>query len=117
MIYKCADEFFRYAASVKRISREEEKELGLKMKEGDEEAKEALITGYIPVLASYIKRNFRGPSLELVYRGLVVLSDSVRDFDFQVENPTFSRFLGVRINKMVTRYIADNPQYDRIRSD
>ena len=112
MLYNCADDFFRHAATVKRISREEEKELGLKMKEGDEEAKEALITGYLPVLASYLKRNFREPSLELVYRGLVVLSDSVQKFNFQIENPTFTRFLGFGIRKMVTRFIADSPVYD-----
>ena len=109
MLYKCADDFFKYAANVKRISREEEKELGLKMKEGDEEAKETLITSYLPVLASYLKRNFREPSLAVIYSGLAVLSDSVQSFNFQIENPTFTRFLGFEIRKMVTRFIADYP--------
>ena len=109
MIYKCAADFFKHAATIKTISREEEKELGLKMKEGAEEAKEALITGYLPVLASYLKRYTYESSLELVYRGLVVLSDAVQSFDFQVDNPTFSRFLGFRIRNMVTRFIADKP--------
>lgn len=117
MLYKCADDFFKYAATVKRISREEEKELGLKMKEGDEEAKEALITSYLPVLASYLKRNSREPSLAFIYSGLVVLSDSVQNFNFQVENPTFTKFLGYKIRRMVTRFIADNPIYDIKKTD
>ena len=82
------------------------------MKEGDQEAEEALITSYLPILASYLKRNSRKPSLALIYNGLVVLSDSIKSFDFQIEDPTFTRFLGFRIRKMVVRFIADSPVYD-----
>ena len=107
MLFQCANDFYEYAASVKRISREEEKELGRKMKEGDEEAKETLITSYLPVLASALKRYFYERSLDLVYRGLAVLSDAVQNFDFQIENPTFAKFLTDKIRRMITRFIAE----------
>ena len=107
MLYTCAGDFFQYAATVKKISREEEKKLGLEMREGSEEAKEAIITSYLPVLASYLKRYSSNPGLELIYRGLDTLKDAVAHFNFQSENPTFSKFLGNQIKLMMAKYIAD----------
>lgn len=107
MLYTCSNDFFKYATSISRISREEEKELGLKMQEGNEDAKEQLIRSYIPVLAAYLKKYSRDPSLSLVYCGLDVLADSVKNWNFQIENPTFTRFLGDRVRQMITRYIVN----------
>ena len=107
MLYTCAEDFFKYASSIERISREDELKLGLKMREGDEDAKEQLIRSYIPVLAAYLKKYSRNPSLSLVYFGLGVLTDSVTNFNFQIENPTFTRFLGDSVRQTITRYIVD----------
>ncbi len=109
MLYKSADDFFCHAASVKRISREEEKLLHQRMLAGSRDAEAALIESYLPVLASYLKR-YASPSLQLIYRGLELLSESVRKFDFQKENPTFTHYLIIPIKRMVIRYIAEQNQ-------
>jgi DNA-directed RNA polymerase specialized sigma subunit len=109
MFFKTPKEFFDYTKTVQRISRSEELELAKRMQEGDEKAQEALITSYLPVLASYLNRYWRNPSLEFVYRGLAVLRTSVLHFDFQMENPSFTRFLAARIKRMAALFIVDHP--------
>ena len=109
MLYTSADEFFALAASAKRLSREEEKALGTRAKEGDAAALRVLTDSYLPVLASYLKRYTDTPSLHLIYLGVETLEEAVAAFDFQAENPTFTRFLGDRVRRMMTRYIADSP--------
>jgi len=109
MLFKTAQEFFDYAKTIQRVSRSEELELAKRMREGDETAKKALIDSYIPVLAAYIQKNTREPSLEVIYRGFNLLSDSIHNFNFQIENPTFTRYLGEKIRLMMTHFIADSP--------
>ena len=83
MKYICAEDFFRQAASAKRLSREEEKEYALRMKAGDREAEQMILTeSYLPVLAAYLKQHVRQPSLQLVYLGLQTLESAVSTFDF-----------------------------------
>ena len=108
MIYTSAQSFFEYAENVKRLSREEELAYAIKMKAGDEEAKQAIVNGYLPILAAYLKRYTREASLEYIYRGIETLNEAVEKFDFQIENPTFTRFLQNEIRRMATRYIADS---------
>ena len=108
MLYKSADEFFALAAAAETLSREEEKALSARMKEGDEAARKALIRGYLPLLASYLKRYTDAPSLHLIYLGVETLEEAVSSFDFRSENPTFTRFLGDRVRRMMTRYVADS---------
>ena len=108
MKYICAEDFFRQAASAKRLSREEEKEYALRMKAGDREAGQLLTDSYLPVLAAYLKQHVRQPSLQLVYLGLQTLESAVSTFDFQSECPTFSHELAGRVKRAVARYIADS---------
>ena len=109
MLYTSADEFFALADRSDRLSREEEKALGARLGEGDETAARALVQGYLPLLAAYLKRYTDTPSLHLIYLGVETLEEAVAAFDFQAENPTFTRFLGDKVRRMMTRYVADSP--------
>ena len=110
MLYTDANEFFAHAARTERLSREEERALGAEMQAGDEAARHALVDGYLPVLAALLSRYESRPSLQLVYMGIKTLEDAVSAFDFQTEDPTFTRFLGDRVRRMMTRYVADSPK-------
>ena len=108
MLFKTPKEFFDTAESVRRITRDEELDLAKRMREGDDaSAKDELITAYLPVLASYIRRYSREPSEEFIRRAVETLTDAVSGFDFRVENPTFVNFLRGRMRSLVTELIAD----------
>ena len=115
MLYTCVDDFFNHVEEIKKtqkpLSREEEKELAQKMKAGDYDAKKALTEAYLPILASFLKRYTRTPSLSMVYDGVMILETSINTFDFLHNNPspnvTFVNFLSNKIRQMMIKYIAD----------
>ena len=111
MLYTSAEDFYNKVATIKRLSREEEKELAKKMKDGDEDAKKKLMDSYLPVLAAYLTRYTHKPSLNMIYRGIEVLEKSMSIYDFQFDSPSpnanFVHFLSDRVRQMITRYIAD----------
>ena len=114
MLYTSAEDFYNKVATIKRLSREEEKKLALKMvNEGDENAQKALVVGYLPVLAAYLKRYTRTPSLDMIYKGIEILETSIATFDFLYDssspNVTFVHFLSDKVRRMMTGYIADKP--------
>ena len=59
MIYTSCEDFFEKASHVSRLSREEEKTCATLMKDGDSEARQRIINGYIPYVASFVKRTAR----------------------------------------------------------
>lgn len=105
MLFKTPEEFLVYVSNIKSLSREEELSLFSKIQEP--EARNLLIEGYLPVLSMYLKRSFHPLTLEIIYRGLAVLETSVDSFDFQKDNPTFSKFLGIKVRQMFVSYIAN----------
>lgn len=112
MLYTCTEAFFDHVDQLKRagkLTREEEKELAQKMKDGDEEAKKALTESYLPFLAALLKRYARTPSLDMVYKGIQVLQTSIATFDFLHDslspNVTFVYFLSDKVRRAMTRYI------------
>ena len=109
MKYTCTDDFFAHAATMQRLSREQELAYAKQAKEGNPTAKQALTDSYLPVLASYLKRYVSQPSLHLVYLGIQMLDAAVASFDFSAEDPSFSKYLGQEVKKLVTRYIAGSP--------
>ena len=111
MLFKTTQEFFDYTKTIKRISRDQEKEYAKKVQEqGDEEAKQMLIKSYLPVVASCIKRySFEEPSLDMVYRCIGVLEDAVSKCDFQQDN-AFMNTLSFRLRRAMTLYIVNSPK-------
>jgi hypothetical protein len=103
MLFKTPVDFFEYVKKVKQNSCEEEAILYANIEENKEKIKES----YLPVLAMYLKRYFKEPSLEVIYRGISVLETSIDSFNFQNEDLNFTKFLGIKIKQMVASYIAD----------
>lgn len=111
MLYKSVDDFYHQITNLQRLNREDEKELAQKMKDGDDEARKVLTESYLPVLATFLKRYTRTPSLDMVYKGIQVLQSSIDSFDFLHDSPSpnvnFANYLGEKVRRMLTRYIAD----------
>lgn len=56
MIYIDIQDFFQKAAACKRLSRQEEIDCALRMKDGDSDARNCIIQSYLPIIAGHIKR-------------------------------------------------------------
>jgi hypothetical protein len=107
-IFTCEEDFFKKAASFKKLPREIERELALLMAQGDESARENLVCSYLPEVSAFIKRTARKDhSLELIYRLVASLEKTAEGFDFQQEREPFSRRLAINMKKTLTEYIAD----------
>ena len=107
MLYTCAEDFFQYAFTTKRISREEEIEYAKLMKVNDSVARQAIINGYIPVVAARIRRLPKEcQSLELIYRCIDVLEKTTDTFNFLQEGETFLHTLSVRLQPVINRYVV-----------
>ena len=114
MLYTSTEDFFNHIDKLKKnrkLTREEEKELAQKMKNGDDEAKKALTEAYLPFLATLLKRYTSTPSLDMIYKGIQVLETSIATFDFFYDslspNVTFVNFLSNKIKQIMIRYIAE----------
>lgn len=108
MLFTCSEDFFEQTSKISRLSREEEKEYGKKMQNGDEEAKQALINSYLPVVAAIIKRYTADtPSLELIYRSIKTLEEMISKYDFQQDN-VFMNALSSNLRRVITKYMIDS---------
>lgn len=107
MLYTCADDFYQQAFAIKRITREEEIEYAKLMKENDSAARQAIINGYILIVAACIRRLPKEyQSLELIYRCIDILERTVDMFNFLQEGETFLHTLSVRLQPVITRYVV-----------
>ena len=109
MIFISFDDFCEKVKRCKVLTREEEKECALRMKQGDLEAREQLIQSYLPMVASRIKR---GPShmknLGMVLHCLQMLEKQVDKFNFQQDGETFTHRLSWGLRQAIASYIARN---------
>lgn len=112
MLFTTAKAFFALVDEISREGRltiEEERECARRMRAGDGEARKALLRRYLPVVASFIRRSFsKEPSLDLIYRGIAVLEETLDKYDFQNENITFTHALSTKLRRMMAAYIADS---------
>ena len=107
MLFTCAEDFFEKASKIPRLSREDEKHLYLQMKAGDLDARERLIMGYLPLVASRIRRLSPDmQSLEFIYGNIRTLEKTVDAFDFLQEGEAFRHRLSLVLQQNVARYIA-----------
>lgn len=108
MLYLSAEDFLEKTKLLVPLRREEERALAEKMKAGDREAREALITGYLPHAAGHIRAlPARYHTLELVVRCCRAVEKAVDSFDFFQDSETFSHRLSWALRQTVTRYIAE----------
>lgn len=108
MIFIDTQDFFVKANRAVRPSRDLEKEYAIQARAGNQEAKDRLVEGYMPIIASYVKRLGKEmQSLELIYRMVNMLEREVEAFDFLQDGEAFTHRLSLRCKKIVTEYIAD----------
>lgn len=107
MIYISVQDFFEKVKDISQITRQEEIEYAIKMKNGDLDARERLIHGYLPVVASRVKHAPKHlQTLGLVLYCHQALEKAVDSFNFLQDNEPFSHYLSWSMRQAVTKYIA-----------
>ena len=110
MLFINVEDFLTHASIIPRLSREEEKILATKMAAGDSAAREALVQGYLYMVAAYVRR---APSqirtLHTVYTCIASLEKAVDRFNFLQDGESFEHHLGWALRQCITRCIADRP--------
>ena len=105
MLFLSADDFFEKVKQINSLDRAEELHLAARMREGDAEAREEIIRGYLPRVAAALRKNHC--SLELVLRCCSALEKAVDSFDFFQEGESFAHRLSWYLRQTVAAYIAD----------
>ncbi len=108
MLFLSVEDFFQKVHAVEKLSREDEKACAKRMREGDADARQAIINAYLPWVASYIKRspeNIR--TLKNIYYGIQTLEQAVDAFDFLQESETFSHRLSLQLKKAMVQCIFE----------
>lgn len=110
MLFISIDDFFQKAFNMTRLSREDEKNAALKMKENDAEARQAIINSYLPIVAGCIKRwPERIQTLDTAYRCILSLEQGVDSFNFLQDGETFMHHLSWRLRQCLTKCLVDRP--------
>ena len=108
MLFITVDDFFQKVHSTTRLSRNDEKNYALKMKEGDAEARQAIVNSYLPMVASYIRRSPKElQTLETIYSCVRSLEKGVDSFNFLQESETFTHHLSWHLRQCITRCLVD----------
>ena len=108
MLFITVDDFFQKIHGTTRLSRNDEKYYALKMKEGDAEARQAIVNSYLPMVASYIRRSPKElQTLETIYSCVRSLEKGVDGFNFLQDSETFTHHLSWRLRQCITRCLVD----------
>lgn len=108
MLFITVDDFFQKVHSTTRLSRNDEKKYALKMKEGDAEARQAIVNSYLTMVASYIRRSPKElQTLETIYSCVRSLEKGVDGFNFLQDSETFTHHLSWRLRQCITRCLVD----------
>lgn len=107
--------YLKHIGEVPLLTLEEEQELGQKIKEGDEEAKQKLIESNLRLVVSIAKRYInRGlPLLDLIQEGNIGLIKAAEKYDVD-KGFRFSTYATWWIRQAITRAIADKSKTIRI---
>ena len=110
MLFISVEDFFRQAGAITPLDRGQEKELALAMRKSDQTARQALIFGYLPFVASAIRKAPKNiQTLHTVYACIETLEKCVDRFDFQQDSERFTHHLSWGLRQCITRCIADRP--------
>lgn len=107
MVFISIDDFFEKASSCKTMTRQEEIECVVAMKNGDTQAREKLVQSYIPTVAAHIKR--AKPHLQtlgLVLYCMNALEKAVDSFNFLQDSETFAHHLNWALRQAVVSYMV-----------
>ncbi len=110
MLFICVADFFRAAKAISLPTREEEKALARRMANGDNDARDALIRGYLPIVAAHVHRAPQEiRTLHTVYACIAALEKGVDQFNFLQDGETFLHHLCWRLRQCITRCLVDRP--------
>ena len=104
MIYISIEDFYEKAGLCRVLSRQEEIECAVKMKNGDTAAQEQLIQSYTPMVAKHIRQEQQ--TLGLALYCMQALEKAVDSFDFLQDSESFSHRLSWYLRQAVVRYIV-----------
>lgn len=100
----------------KLLTPEEEKELFIKLREGDSEAKEKLITSNLRLVLTVVKK-FRHkcniPTLDLIQEGNIGLIKAVQNFD-ESKGYKFSTYATIAITTSIVDYVSTSEKVIKI---
>ena len=108
MIFISIEDFYEKVSSFSKMSRQEEKECALQMKEGSTAAREKLIQSYLPMVAAHIRRRpAYMQNLGFVLYCQQALEKAVDSFNFLQDSETFVHRLSWHLRQTDTKYIAN----------
>ena len=110
MIFISAEDFLSKVQGIERLSKDEERALALRMKNGDKEARQMLIHSYLPSVAFHVRRVPVGiRTLHTVYACIGSLERAIDKFNFFQDSESFSHHLSRYLRQCITACIADRP--------
>ena len=108
MLFISVEDFFQKVHNTTRLSRTYEKDLALKMKAGDTEARQTIVDSYLPMVASYIRHSPKElQTLETIYSCICSLEKGVDSFNFLQDSETFTHHLSWRLRQCISRCLVD----------
>ena len=108
MLFITVGDFFQKVRNTTRLSRSDEKDLAVKMKKSNADARQAIVNSYIPIVASYIRRSPKElQTLETIYSCIRSLEKGVDSFNFMQDSETFIHHLSWCLRQCITRCLVD----------
>lgn len=107
MLFISVDDFFKKTAALRPITREQERAYAVQMKNGDADARQAIITGYLPYVAASVRHLEPGmQTFTVVMACCAALEKAVDSFNFLQDSERFSHRLSWWMRQTITRCIA-----------
>lgn len=105
MLFVSKEDFFSKVSSLRKMTREEERECARRMQSGDQSAREQLIQSYLPLVAAHIKRQPEHlQCLGLVIYCVHATAKAVDSFNFLQDSETFTHRLSWYLRNAVAAY-------------
>ena len=105
MLFVSVEDFYEHVERLPRLRIEEEEAL---WKQGDADAREKLVQGYLPFVAGMIRRTSgQVQTLKTVYACIACTEKCVANFDHNRGRREFVHQLGWRLRQCIIRCIAE----------
>lgn len=109
MLFISAADFFDKVRTISPLTDEDVRALVLRMNDGDAVARDRLVQGYLPFVATFIRRAPRRmQTLHTVYACIACVRTAVAQFDFSRGRRAFAVYLGQRLRRCMIRCLIGN---------